>query len=151
MVELIIDLNFLIALTVGFAGFMTFILRWTKSPKFLQQRIKDKDTELADWKHKFSVIKGQYYKMVNTKIVSKEDAARLRENPQNVEDLIPSILNSAAPHLPKILSDLAKNSNIQGWITKLAHEHPDEAQQFLSNMLPKITSLPKGPVQPKGL
>ncbi len=112
----------------------------TKTTAFNKQQIKDKDEEIKSWKHKFNVTKGQYSRMKNGEIVDEQAVEHITKS-ENVADAIPDLLNNAANFLPKQLSFIAKNPQIQGWLKTLAKEHPDEAKQFLGKYLPKISEV----------
>ena len=140
MVELTVDGNLIVLMVVCFTGFMFFINRWTKSPGYMRQRITDRESEIKDWKHKFNVVKGQFYRMQRGEIVDQQTADHVSKS-ENVADAIPDLLNNAANFLPKQLSFIAKNPQIQGWIKNVAKDHPQEAKEFLGKYLPKITEV----------
>jgi len=140
MVEFVLNVDLIILMIVSFVGFMFFINRSTKSPGHLRQRIKDRDSEIADWRHKFNVVKGQFYRMQKGEIIDEQTADHVSKS-ANVADAIPDLLNNAANFLPKQLSFIAKNPQIQGWLKTLAKDHPEEAKEFLGKYLPKITEV----------
>ena len=133
MVEFIVDLN-IIAVIIGFVVcFILFLKFWTRSPQLLQQKIKEQ-TQLIN------SYKGKYYKMKNTELIDEPTAQSVTEIEQ-VSDAVPALLNAAAPNLPGLLGTLAKNPQIQGYLQKVASEHPEEAKQFLGKYIPKITQI----------
>lgn len=138
MVELIVNLDIIIPIMV--ISMVTLVLgqRYFKSPGYLRQRLFDRDSEIKDWKHKFNVIKGQYYRMYNAKLVEPQQAEKVMGEGK-ISDAIPTLLDSTAQYLPKGLSVLAKNPQIQDWLKGLAEKYPSEAKQFLGGMLPKLT------------
>lgn len=152
MAELIVNLDVILPLVA--ISLVTLILgqRYFKSPGYLRQRINDRDLELKDWKHKFNVLKGLHYRMANAQLVEPEKAKQVMDSGK-ISDAIPSLLESAAPYLPKGLAPIAKNPQIQGWLKGLAEKYPSEAKQFLGGMLPKLTagSAPGSKTSTKGL
>jgi len=99
----------------------------------LQQKIKEQAQLINSYK-------GKYYKMKNTELID-ESTAETIANVEQPSEAVPALLNAAAPNLPGILGSLAKNPQIQGYLKKLAEDHPDEAAQFLGKYIPKITQL----------
>ena len=140
----------ILAIVIGGASLFVWTMRYTASPSYLRNRIKDRDTEIKDLKHKFNVIKGQFYRLHNTKLVDSEDVKTITDN-ANPAEIIPTILNNAAPHLPKALGQLAKNTTIQGYLQGIAKKYPNESKQFLANLLPKIANISEGSAAPRGL
>lgn len=140
MVEFILDINLIALILASFIGFMYAFSKWSKSPGHLRQRIKDKDEEIGGWKHKFNVMNGKYSRMLKGEIVDQQTVDHISKS-ENVADAIPDLLNNAANFLPKQLSFIAKNPQIQGWIKNVAKDHPKEAKEFLSKYLPKIAEV----------
>lgn len=150
MNELILDLNVLIVAMAGLTAFVIYIASTTKTSKFLKNRISDRDVEIKDWKHKFNVMKGKYSKMSNTELIDPSQVKQIKAGDVKLSDAIPTILNSAAEHLPKGLKELAKSNKIQGMLQGLAEKYPNEASQFLSGMLPRITAAASEGTQEEG-
>jgi len=105
-----------------------------------RQVVRDKDEEIKDWKHKFNVMNGRFNRMSNGEIVDQQTVEHVSKS-ENVADAIPDLLNNVANFLPKQLSFIAKNPQIQGWIKSVAKDHPQEAKEFLSKYLPKISEV----------
>lgn len=99
----------------------------------MNQRIKEQQALINSYK-------GKYYKMKNTELID-EPTAQAVQSIEQVSDAVPTLLNAAAPNLPGLLGTLAKNPQIQGYLKKLAEDHPEEAKQFLGKYIPKITQL----------
>lgn len=78
--------------------------------------------------------------MQNGEIVDQDLVEHVTKS-GNVADAIPDLLNNVANFLPKQLSFIAKNPQIQGWIKTIAKEHPEEAKEFLGKYLPKISEV----------
>jgi hypothetical protein len=125
---------------ITLSGFIFFISKWTKSPHYLRQRIKDRESEIDDWKHKYKKIAMKYYHMQKGEIVDPQMAENITKS-TNPADAIPSLLNSAADHLPKGLGVIAKNPNIQNWLKDLAKKYPNEAKELLGKYLPQMTQI----------
>lgn len=139
MAEPVVNLNLLLVAIVGLTAFGMWLWSITKTSSHQKQLLKDRDEEIKGWKHKFNVIKGQYYRMSNSELIEPEMASKVQKGEVNLADSIPTILNSAAEYLPRGLKDLAKSSQIQGMLKGLAEKYPDEAKSFLSGILPRIT------------
>jgi len=139
MAELIVNWNVIIVVLIGLAAFSLWIWSRTHTSGHHKALLKDKDEELKLWKHKFNVMKGQYYRMSNSQLIEPEMADKVQKGEVNLADSIPTILNSAAEFLPRGLKDLAKSDQIQGMLKGLAEKYPNEAKQFLSGILPRIT------------
>lgn len=140
----------ILAIIIGGTSLIIFTSRFTASPTYLRNRIKDREAEIKDLHHKFNVVKGQFYRLNNTRLVDSEDAEKVQKS-TNPAEIIPTILNNAAPHLPKVLGQLAKNTTIQGYLQGLAKKYPSESKEFLAGLLPKIAHVSEGPPTPKGL
>ena len=142
MVESIVNLNLLVVILAGLAAFGMWIRTIKHTTSHQRQVVRDKDEEIKDWKHKFNVMNGKYHRMSNGEIVDRELVEHVTKS-GNVADAIPDLLNNVANFLPKQLSFIAKNPQIQGWIKTIAKEHPEEAKEFLGKYLPKIAEVVK--------
>lgn len=140
MVESIVNLNLLVVILAGLAAFGMWIRTIKHTTSHQRQVVRDKDEEIKDWKHKFNVMNGKYHRMSNGEIVDQELVEHVTKS-ENVADAIPDLLNNVANFLPKQLSFIAKNPQIQGWIKTIAKEHPEEAKEFLGKYLPKISEV----------
>lgn len=150
MAELELNLNLLVVALIVLTGFCLWIWSITKTSRHHKQLLKDKDEEIKSWVHKFNVMKGKYSRMSNSELIEPEMASKLQKQEVNLEDTIPTILNSAAEYLPRGLKDLAKSNQIQGMLQGLAKKYPDEAKSFLSGILPRITkAATEGPQKEK--
>jgi len=149
MSEPIVNPNLIIVVGIGLIAFALWIWSRTHTTGHHRQLLKDKDEEIKNWKHKFNVMKGQYFRMSNTQLIEPETADKLQKGEVNLADSIPTILNSASEYLPRGLKDLAKSSQIQGMLQGLAKKYPDEAKSFLSGILPRITKAADGSTQEK--
>jgi len=149
MAEPIVNLNVIIVVLVGLVAFIFFV--WSKTHDTGHQKLllKDKDEEIKAWKHKFNVMKGQFYRMSNTELIEPEMTHKLQKGEVNLADSIPTILNTASEYLPRGLKDLAKSSQIQSMLQGLAKKYPEEASSFLSGILPRITKAADGGTQAK--
>jgi len=139
MAEPIVNLNLIVVVLVGLTAFCMWIWSITKTSGHQKQLLKDKDEEIKNWKHKFNVMKGQFYRMSNTELIEPEMANKVQKGEVNLAESIPTILNTASEYLPRGLKDLAKSSQIQNMLKGLAEKYPDEAKSFLSGILPRIT------------
>jgi len=133
----------ILAIVIGGASLFLFTLRFTATPSYLRNRVKDRDVEIKDLKHKFNVVKGQFYRMHNSKLIDSEDMKKLQDS-ANPAEIIPAILNNSAQYLPKPLATLAKNANIQDYLKTLAKKYPSESKEFLAGLLPKIVNVSEG-------
>ena len=140
MVESIVNLNLLVVILAGLAAFGMWIRTIKHTTSHQRQVVRDKDEEIKDWKHKFNVMNGKYHRMSNGEIVDQQVVEHVAKS-ENVADAIPDLLNNVANFLPKQLSFIAKNPQIQGWIKTIAKEHPEEAKEFLGKYLPKISEV----------
>lgn len=140
MVESIVNLNLLVVILAGLAAFGMWIRTIKHTTSHQRQVVRDKDEEIKDWKHKFNVMNGKFHRMSNGEIVDQELVEHVTKS-ENVADAIPDLLNNVANFLPKQLSFIAKNPQIQGWIKTIAKEHPEEAKEFLGKYLPKISEV----------
>lgn len=139
MSEPIVNLNLIVVVLVGLTAFCMWIWSITKTSSHQKQLLNDKNEEIKSWKHKFNVIKGEFYRMKNTELIEPEMSSKLQKGEVNLAESIPTILNTASEYLPRGLKDLAKSSQIQNMLKGLAEKYPNEAKSFLSGILPRIT------------
>jgi len=139
MSEPIVNLNLLVVAFIVLTAFCLWIWSKSHSSGHHKQLISDKNEEIKAWKHKFNVMKGQFYRMSNSELIEPEMADKVQKGEVNLADSIPTILNTASEYLPRGLKDLAKSSQIQNMLKGLAEKYPNEAKSFLSGILPRIT------------
>lgn len=135
-----VNIELIIAILAPVGAFIVFLAVYTKTPKHLRQRIRDREMEVEDWKHKWNKVRGEYNRMKKGEIVDQQFAENISKS-ENPADAVPDLLNNAAQFLPKQLSFIAKNPQIQGWLKTLAKEHPKEAKEFLAKYLPKVAEI----------
>lgn len=133
LVEYVLDLNILVVVLGFLTGFIIFMRFWTRTPKY-------KDDKIKELQALSNMYKGKFFKIKNTELID-EPTAKAVQSIEQVSDAVPTLLNAAAPNLPGLLGTLAKNPQIQGYLKKLAEEHPEEAKQFLGKYIPKITQI----------
>lgn len=112
----------------------------SRGSSYLRQRIKDRETEIVDWKHKFNVMNGKFHRMEKGELIDKPQAESVLKS-SKMSDAIPTLLQSASEHLPKGLSTIARNPQVQGWLKGLADKYPTEAKELLARYLPQLTQI----------
>jgi len=118
----------------------------TKTPGALKSLNEDLKEELAQLKHKYNVMKGQYYRLYNGEVVDADLAEKVQGS-KDVASNVPDLLNNAALHLPKGIAGIAKNPMVQGWLTDLAKKYPTEASQMLGKYLPQVAQIAQNKIQ----
>lgn len=124
--------------TIGVS--LLFILRYTGSPRYLKQRIKDKDVEIEDWKHKYSIIRGKYSRSLQG--VMLPPGTKPIETPEQGENLIPSLIENFGHHIPAKWRPLLKNKQVQDVLSKIygdiSKDYPAETTEFINGMIPAV-------------
>lgn len=138
--EYILNLDLIMSLFVLMVSFIMGVRYLSRGSSHLKARIKDREAEITDWKHKFNVMNGKFHRMANSEIIDKTTADSV-SNSDKLSEAIPSLLQSASAHLPKGLSAIAKNPQIQNWLKGLADKYPEEAKQLLGKYLPQLTQI----------
>lgn len=135
-----VNIELLVAILAPIAAFLIWLKMWTQTPTYLKQQVKDKDKEIDGWKHKFNVLNGKYSRTLGGALLPP--GTKPIQAPEEGVEMVPALIESFAPYIPKKWRGLAKNPKIQGMIQgiyeKAIKDHPGAATEFINGFIPEL-------------
>jgi hypothetical protein len=146
-----IDLTIVLSIIVLVIGICFGVTRLPQfresSTKILKERLKERDLYIEELK----VSNKRYQNLYNNLIHKIEEEPELPEmegdltNPENIKQVIASVLPTFADHLPKWAQGFAKNPTIAGIAIDYFAKHPEKASEILGKfMKPKEAKKSEG-------
>jgi len=85
-------------------------------------------------------MNGKFHRMEKGELIDKSEAENVLHS-DKLSEAVPTLLQSASQHLPKGLSTIARNPQVQSWLKGLADKYPVEAKELLARYLPQLTQI----------
>jgi len=122
----------LVVLIVGLSG--VFIARILMNRPDLKDKYQKKTEKMQD---EYILELEEKVKKYKNKSSNMERGPQLEGNIDELDQILPNLVNEFKPYAPKWLQPLLGDSSTQKWIVKYLQEHPDKLKQYFGRMVKK--------------
>jgi hypothetical protein len=125
-------INLIIAVCIviigGFVG-----LKWVKyralDANYVKQKVKVYEDLAEEYKQEMQHWKGKFNQ--------SKQAPQIDGEIDELESILPNLFAEFSPHVPTWLKPLLNNKDVQTWLLKYVHEHPDKAGEWFGKIVRK--------------
>jgi len=130
----------LVVLIVGLAGI--FIARIFMNRPELRDKHQKKIEKMQD---DYILELEEKVRKYKNKSSNMERGPQLEGSVDELDQILPNLVNEFKPYAPKWLQPLLGDQNTQKWIVKYLQEHPDKLKQYFGKMVKAKGGAPDQP------